>query len=179
MKKKRYLIGLAVLVVVAIMGTIGGMAFAADLGSPISNTLALGGDSNAETTQMSLAWVSIDDGTFTGDAATATWYVGNSYTVNLTATNDSAGTITGVYGKLAGWDPDEFAITYAGMDMETNSLCGFWSGAEYYFGPADAGDTYAPGVTRSFVFEVTPLVPTTIAIDIELVNGITAEQDTR
>ncbi len=183
-KHRKYILGLVVLVIVATLGTIGGMVLA-DVGSNgVSNTLTLGGNASTNPSTMTLAWVSIEGSAGTGDARTANWVVGTEYTVDLTAQNNTGVTISGIYGKITGWDPAKFHIDYvAGGTRYTltaaNDFCGFWDGTTYYFGPANTGDTYAAGVERPFQFEVKPLAPTSVSISIVLVDDIDATEDPR
>ena len=101
------------------------------------------------------------------------WYNTATYEITIIAENPTDATLDGVYGKIIGWNPSKFTIMYEGMDLETNTDCGFWVGDVYYFGSAVTnGDTYSPLETQSFVFNVTPKSAGAFDIGIVLVSGI-------
>lgn len=101
------------------------------------------------------------------------WYSTATYAVTVTADNPTLVTIEGVYGKLVGWNPEQFDIVYEDMNLATNENCGFWADGVYYFGPAvTSGDTYGPEESKSFDFEITPKKAGAFDIGIVLVAGI-------
>lgn len=187
-KYRKYLLGLIALVVVAILGTIGGMVFATQSGEHlVSNVLTL--DGTSAPAMITLEWTKVDGGSFTASGpATVTWYNNASYLVSVKATNPTTQLITGVYGKLTGWTGTNFKLefhnpangewTNLGDGSAIAKACGFWDGGvvggTYYFGPkATLGDNYNAGAIKDFEFRVTPLTTGTLKIDLVLVNGIT------
>lgn len=181
---RKYLLGLTALVIVAMLGTIGGMVFASavPVEKPVSNVLTL--DGTCAPVMITLEWAGVAGGTVVGTGATVVWYNGVSYPVSVKATNTTTELISGVYGKLTGWDKtkvkiefwntalDPDAWTDLGADAVSPRWCGYFVDSVYYFGPKP-GDSYAAGRTETFAFKMTPLVAGSIDVALVLVNGVT------
>jgi hypothetical protein len=116
----------------------------------------------------------------------STLYRSKPYDVTITATGSLYEVTTGVYGKITGWDKDNFSIvftSYDGVDLAEPQVmggdtdnCGFWNGDDYYFAPI-GGDTYAISEVKEFGFVITPKAVCDFNIGIVLVSGIADNRD--
>jgi hypothetical protein len=108
------------------------------------------------------------------------------YDVTITATGSLYEVTTGVYGKITGWDKDNFSIvftSYNGVDLAEPQVmggdtdnCGFWNGDDYYFAPI-GGDSYAINEVKEFGFVITPKAVCDFNIGIVLVSGVADNRD--
>jgi len=116
----------------------------------------------------------------------STLYRSAPYDVTITATGSLYEVTTGVYGKITGWDKDNFSIvftSYNGVDLAEPQVmggdtdnCGFWNGDDYYFAPI-GGDSYAINEVKEFGFVITPKAVCDFNIGIVLVSGVADNRD--
>jgi len=180
--KFRKLMAAVAVVLVLALGGLSAMAALAQSEQAVSNQLTMTGSSSGAL--LTLSWTSVEGGVINGDAVSVTWYVDQTYSVNVTAKNNTTVTIAGVYGKLTGWDTGQFKLEwYTGVgggqwiDLAADAAgpknCGFFVNGTYYFGPK-GGETYTAGHTEVFKFRTTPktAVPN-INIALVCVTGVT------
>ncbi len=158
MKKKGLLTVVAVVMALIMVGS---FALATNDVGEVSNTLTLSGSVGQE--QMVLEWEQVVDenGDVTPDPgdgpASVQWQVGETYRVDIRATNPTGGTYSGVKGMISGIDGGDFLVEHY-LQEEGHDYNNQWIplNTDLPFGPED-GDTYAPGDSKVFIFRVTPL----------------------